>query len=39
MIRATLRPSSGGSIVYIQRLVLCMQLFLVDRWVHRQLED
>ena len=31
--------SSGGFIVYIQHLVLCMSLFLGDCSVHRQLED
>jgi len=29
--------SSGGFIVYIQHLVLCMSLFLGDRSVHIQL--
>ena len=31
MFRATLWSSSGGFIVYIQHLVLCMSLFLGDR--------
>ena len=39
MFRATLCSSSGGFIVYIQHLVLCMSLFLGERSVHRQLED
>ena len=39
MFRAILCSSSGGFIVYIQHLVLCMSLFLGDRSVHRQLED
>ena len=39
MFRAILCSSSGGFVVYIQHLVLCMSLFLGDRSVHRQLED
>ena len=39
MFRAILCSSSGGFIVYIQHLVLCMSVFLGDRSVHRQLED
>ena len=39
MFRATFCSSSGGFIVYIQHLVLCMSLFLGDRSVHRQLES
>ena len=39
MFRATLCSSSGGFIVYIQHLFLCMSLFLGDRSVHRLLED
>ena len=39
MFRATLCSSSGGIIVYIQHLVLCMLPFLGDRSVHRHVED
>jgi hypothetical protein len=39
MFRETMCSSSGGFIVYIQHLVLCVSLFLGDRSVHRQLED
>jgi hypothetical protein len=39
MFRATLCSSSGGFIVYIQHLVICMSLFLGDRSVHRQVES
>ena len=36
MFRAILCLSSGGLILYIQHLFLCMSLFLGDRSVHRQ---
>ena len=39
MFRATRCSSSGGFIVYIQHLVLCMSLFLGDHSVHRQIVD